>query len=101
MKKFIVIAFVFTLLLSCSRRTDSTMQVVPLEESSYAGLESVKAIPLDKNHPDTRAGYSVGYVAGHAADDRALRRLFSVADERMYAVKRAGKNHINGDPVPV
>ena len=57
--------------------------------------------PLDKNHPDTRAGYSVGYVAGHAADDRALRRLFSVADERMYAVKRAGKNHINGDPVPV
>ena len=51
MNKFIVIAFVFTLLFSCSRRTDSTMQVVPLEESSYAGLESVKAIPLDKNHP--------------------------------------------------
>ena len=56
--------------------------------------------PLDKNHPDTRVGYSVGYVTGHVADDHDLRKLFSIADKRMYAAKRAGKNQIEGSPVP-
>ena len=55
--------------------------------------------PLDKARPDIRAQYSVGYVAGRAADDHELRRLFSKADERMYIAKRAGKNQIEGGPV--
>ena len=57
--------------------------------------------PLDKSRPDVCAGYSVGYAAGHVADDHDLRRLFTVADERMYAAKRAGKNQIEGSSVPI
>ena len=55
--------------------------------------------PLDKSKPDLRAGYSVGYVAGHAMDDHDLRKLFTIADKRMYTAKRAGKNQIEGSPV--
>jgi len=56
--------------------------------------------PLSKNEPDIRTGYSVGYVTGHVSDDHDLRKLFSVADKRMYAAKSAGKNQIVGSPVP-
>ena len=57
--------------------------------------------PLDKSRPDVCAGYSVGYAAGHVADDHDLRRLFTIADERMYSAKRAGKNQIEGSAVSV
>ena len=56
--------------------------------------------PLDKSKPDICAGYSVGYATGHVADDYDLRRLFTIADERMYTAKRAGKNQIEGSSAP-
>ena len=82
---------------------DEFLMILP-DAGETAVRSQIKAVfelspPLDKSKPDLRAGYSVGYVAGHAMDDHDLRKLFAIADERMYTAKRAGKNQIEGSPV--
>lgn len=54
--------------------------------------------PLDKRNPARHANYSAGYVTGAVHEERDLRGMISVADERMYAAKRSGKNKIEGGP---
>ena len=83
---------------------DEFLMILP-NTGETAVRSQIKAVfelspPLDKARPDVCAGYSVGYVAGHVADDHDLRKLFTIADERMYTAKRAGKNQIEGSPVP-
>ena len=82
---------------------DEFLMILP-DAGETAVRSQIKAVfelspPLDKSKPDLRAGYSVGYVAGHAMDDHDLRKLFAIADQRMYTAKRAGKNQIEGSPV--
>ena len=82
---------------------DEFLMILP-DAGETAVRSQIKAVfelspPLDKSKPDLRVGYSVGYVAGHAMDDHDLRKLFAIADERMYTAKRAGKNQIEGSPL--
>ena len=88
----------------CYRYGGDEFLVILPDAGETAVRSQIKAVfelspPLDKSKPDLRAGYSVGYVAGHAMDDHDLRKLFAIADERMYTAKRAGKNQIEGSPV--
>lgn len=52
--------------------------------------------PLNKRDPSDHANYSAGYVSGAVHDERDLRSMISLADERLYAAKRSGKNKIEG-----
>ena len=88
----------------CYRYGGDEFLVILPDAGETAVRSQIKAVfelspPLDKSKPDLRAGYSVGYVAGHAMDDHDLRKLFAIADQRMYTAKRAGKNQIEGSPV--
>lgn len=47
---------------------------------------------LEANGKQVRFTYSVGYTHGYAAEPDDLRELMSVADEKMYHIKRADKH---------
>ena len=53
---------------------------------------------LDRHRTSQRATYSAGYVSGTVRTEHDLRSMISLADKRLYAAKRAGKNQVEGGP---
>ena len=76
---------------------DEFIAIVP-DDGTRSFLRLVRTLRnrenvLDLGNKAVRFTYSVGYTHGYAAEPDDLRELMSVADEKMYHVKRAGKPH--------
>ncbi len=73
-----------------------------ISEQEFLGRVNkfLNARPRHKMHGEVvEASYSIGYVHRNANEnqDKALRELFAIADERMYQAKRSGKNKVVGN----
>jgi len=76
---------------------DEFIAIVP-DDGTRSFLRLVRTLRnrenvLDLGNKAVRFTYSVGYTHGYAAEPDDLRELMSVADEKMYHIKRAGKPH--------